>query len=512
MAGLALGAWLVERFLPRISRPMLRVRSAGVCYRRRRASQCPFLLLAADKLMVLAIGGNAEPPDSSGWFADRLLSCVTAFVVLAVPTACMGATLPLLTRHVVTTPEQIGRRVGLLYAINTLGAAGGALCAAYLLLPALGLTGTVLVGAVVNVIVFALAAAISRVSAPSKRPPPVLGRRAPHRGGSKPAALQRPSAHAWRSAAQLDSSDDAAIRRRILHLRSALDADAEPRSGRQHLCLRHHGRELPARHRRRQCRGVTQLRARSRISLVAFVVCQLAAALASIGIYLGIDALVPRQAGLARQRGPRDGRAPARHVLHRRHFSARSKDPRRRADRAAVASARVYAWNTRRVQSRARSCAGFVLIPAAQVRRHHLPRGARQPGPRLPDVSARCPDPLMVLGGGPRCRCRRRDTVSATAARKAAAHLAAQCRYGRRAALLRGRPLRQRRGAGTERHADAAHQRPARSDDGHARQRAQVQRRILAFIARRDGTPGDEIDAGGRLWRWHRDRRDPAIV
>src|SRR6185295_8900143 len=170
MAGLALGAWLVERFLPRISRPIFAYAlleftiAAG-------AIAVPFLLLAADKLMILAIGGNAGPPDSLG-ASQTTFYVFTAFIVLAVPTACMGATLPLLTRHVVAAPAHIGRRVGLLYAVNTLGAASGALCAAYLLLPALGLTGTVLVGVVVNVIVFALAAAISRISAPRKRRPP----------------------------------------------------------------------------------------------------------------------------------------------------------------------------------------------------------------------------------------------------------------------------------------------------------------------------------------------------
>ena len=169
MAGLALGAWLIERFLPRVSNPIFVYGlleftiAAG-------AIAVPFLLLAADKLMVLAIGANAEPPDSlGGW--QTVFYVLTAFVVLAVPTACMGATLPLLTRHVVNTPAQIGRRVGFLYAINTLGAAGGALCAAYLLLPALGLSGTVFVGAFVNVIVFALAAALSRTSPRRRRPP-----------------------------------------------------------------------------------------------------------------------------------------------------------------------------------------------------------------------------------------------------------------------------------------------------------------------------------------------------
>jgi spermidine synthase len=168
MAGLALGARVVEHFLDRVRRPVLAYGflefGVGLA-----AIAVPMLLLAAEKVMVVAIGGQPEPPSSEGW-AQALFYVFTAFIVLVVPTALMGATLPLLTRHVVHTPEQIGARTGLLYSVNTFGAVGGALAAAYWLLPNLGLSRTVFVGAATNVLVFGIAALIARVPGSSRAP------------------------------------------------------------------------------------------------------------------------------------------------------------------------------------------------------------------------------------------------------------------------------------------------------------------------------------------------------
>ena len=85
----------------------------------------------------------------------------------------MGATLPMLTKYVVRTEAQIGPRVGLLYAMNTVGAVGGTVTAGFLLLPAIGLSGTVWVGVAVNGIVFLIAAGIARSITPAENLPAV---------------------------------------------------------------------------------------------------------------------------------------------------------------------------------------------------------------------------------------------------------------------------------------------------------------------------------------------------
>ncbi|MEO2017869.1 MAG: fused MFS/spermidine synthase, partial [Fuerstiella sp.] len=156
MAGLASGAWLAGRFQHRVRRPLLAygilefLIAAG-------ALLVPWGLTVARSLMVETIGGQPQPPDAGGWMQPAIY-VVTTFVILFVPTACMGATLPLLARHAVLRKDQIGSRIGLLYAINTLGAVAGTILAAFVLLPALGLFNTTVCGVVVNILVFMVAA------------------------------------------------------------------------------------------------------------------------------------------------------------------------------------------------------------------------------------------------------------------------------------------------------------------------------------------------------------------
>ena len=83
-------------------------------------------------------GGQAAPPDSDH-AGTTLFYLLSAFVALALPTTLMGATLPMLARYAVAEEAQIGRRIGLLYAMNTAGAVVGALLTAFVLLPELGL-------------------------------------------------------------------------------------------------------------------------------------------------------------------------------------------------------------------------------------------------------------------------------------------------------------------------------------------------------------------------------------
>ncbi|MEE8094191.1 MAG: hypothetical protein V3T47_08135, partial [Gammaproteobacteria bacterium] len=115
MAGLALGATIAGRVVDRIRRPVLvyGLLEAGVALS---ALAVPLLLALANILYVGVLGNQPTPADASGP-GQSIFYLLVAFVVLAVPTGCMGATLPMLTRYAVRTEAQIGPRVGLLYAM-----------------------------------------------------------------------------------------------------------------------------------------------------------------------------------------------------------------------------------------------------------------------------------------------------------------------------------------------------------------------------------------------------------
>ena len=160
MGGLALGSAVAGRYAGRVTRPVLAygLLEAGIALS---ALAVPLLLLAARALYASILGDQPAPPDAAT-IGQPVFYLLVAFVVLAIPTGFMGATLPLLIRYAVRTDREVGPRVALLYAINTAGAVGGTVVAAFLLLPALGLNGTVWVGVAINALVFVIAAALAR--------------------------------------------------------------------------------------------------------------------------------------------------------------------------------------------------------------------------------------------------------------------------------------------------------------------------------------------------------------
>ena len=159
MAGLAVGAAVAGRYAHRVTRPVLvyGLLEAGIALS---ALAVPLLLMAARTLYASMLGDQPAPPDAAT-SGQPLFYLLVAFVVLAIPTGFMGATLPLLTRYAVRSDAEVGPRVALLYAINTAGAVVGTVVAAFVLLPALGLNGTVWVGVGVNALVFLIAAGLA---------------------------------------------------------------------------------------------------------------------------------------------------------------------------------------------------------------------------------------------------------------------------------------------------------------------------------------------------------------
>jgi spermidine synthase/MFS family permease len=75
---------------------------------------------------------------------------VILFAGLLWPTFFMGSSLPLLARALTDRIDRAASAVGALYGMNTIGAAAGAIVATWLLLPAVGLGGSLQLGAALN--------------------------------------------------------------------------------------------------------------------------------------------------------------------------------------------------------------------------------------------------------------------------------------------------------------------------------------------------------------------------
>lgn len=76
-----------------------------------------------------------------------------SFLALLPPTLLMGLSLPLLARAVAADADGIASEVGLLYGVNTLGAAVGTFLAGWVILGTIGYAATVYLGAALNLLV-----------------------------------------------------------------------------------------------------------------------------------------------------------------------------------------------------------------------------------------------------------------------------------------------------------------------------------------------------------------------
>jgi spermidine synthase len=92
-----------------------------------------------------------------------------AFLLMLVPAAAMGVTLPLLTRALSDVDSNFGRVLGGLYGWNTLGGVVGAVAGEILLIRLLGLRGSALVAASLDIVAALLALAIAARTAESAR-------------------------------------------------------------------------------------------------------------------------------------------------------------------------------------------------------------------------------------------------------------------------------------------------------------------------------------------------------
>jgi len=341
MAGLALGASIAARVVDRVRRPILvyGLLEASIAIS---AIAVPLLLQLAAVAYALMFGGLQQPPDATGP-GQSVFYLVVTFMVLVVPTACMGATLPMLTRYAVHKDEDVGPRVGLLYSINTVGAIAGTLTAAFLLLPVLGLWGTIIVGAVINLGVFGLAALLAKNTDIEKL-----------RSGKSRSSFSW-SLETWILPVMFLSgvatfSYEVLWTRLLSHiLGGSVIAFATM------LASFLSGIAIGS--------AVASRLARTRaIAQAGFVISQLGIAVTSVAIYLALDRYIPQQAGLLGNTTIAIALLLPATLFIGATFPLAVRILSRDGSDASISSARVYSWNTVGAIIGA-VVAGFVLIP-----------------------------------------------------------------------------------------------------------------------------------------------------
>ncbi len=151
MFGLGLGAlaggWLQSRFPDRLVQIFV-------------ATELGIGLFGLVSVELIQLAGPREEP-------TMVALVLRVYAVLGLPTLLMGATLPVLTAYFQRHFRNIGKTVGLLYAVNTIGSAIAAFATVQVLFVLTGLGASIALAAICN---FLTAALVWRIS---RRLPPV---------------------------------------------------------------------------------------------------------------------------------------------------------------------------------------------------------------------------------------------------------------------------------------------------------------------------------------------------
>ena len=104
--------------------------------------------------LIPAFGGLYDISSTlqSMFGGGRFWSFVACVIVMSVPTLLMGISFPLVARIYTVNAAKLGRSIGNVYALNTVGSILGAFCAGFILIPLIGIRPGIVLMAMLNVI------------------------------------------------------------------------------------------------------------------------------------------------------------------------------------------------------------------------------------------------------------------------------------------------------------------------------------------------------------------------
>ncbi len=87
-----------------------------------------------------------------------------SLLLLIVPTTLMGATFPVASKIFIKRAENLGKDIGILYSVNTLGSVIGCVTTIFFLLGFAGMKGTIFMAACADLIIGLIALTMSKNS------------------------------------------------------------------------------------------------------------------------------------------------------------------------------------------------------------------------------------------------------------------------------------------------------------------------------------------------------------
>lgn len=145
--GLAIGAFIIRRRNGAERRTLQQLAHVQLAMGALAVATLPVYARSFDWMAGFMAAFTREP---AGYVAFSLARYAICLAVMLPATVCAGMTLPLITRFLLRGTEG-ERALGRVYGVNTLGSIAGVALAALVLLPLLGLKGTIVAGSAVDV-------------------------------------------------------------------------------------------------------------------------------------------------------------------------------------------------------------------------------------------------------------------------------------------------------------------------------------------------------------------------
>ena len=138
--GIALGSMVFARWVDRIKQPVaiFGIVQLGI------GLFALILMPAFEELYGMSRALQSTFGSSRFW---TFFSC---FLVMCLPTFLMGASFPLVTKIYTGSARQLGRSIGNVYAVNTVGSILGSFCAGFILIPLLGIRPSIVLTVALN--------------------------------------------------------------------------------------------------------------------------------------------------------------------------------------------------------------------------------------------------------------------------------------------------------------------------------------------------------------------------
>ena len=148
LIGIALGSFVMSKWVDRLKRLILWFSVFEIIIALTAILSIPlFLRMTSIQNLLLSM------VQVNNWNHISFLLFFSAFIIMIIPTLCMGAAFPVVNRIYVENVKKIGQGVGNVYMANTIGAIFGSFLSGFIMLPLIGLNSSILLLAIINLVI-----------------------------------------------------------------------------------------------------------------------------------------------------------------------------------------------------------------------------------------------------------------------------------------------------------------------------------------------------------------------